>query len=200
MVVQNLGHVWTRIYPVRLESTKHIVLVISGSIDKTIRLRNAESGSSIRMDGHDDAVTSVCFSSDDMWITSGCMDKTINIWNVSKGELFFKGFTLSRATSVTVFPPSFVREYIKLALASIDGLAYIWCVNTYSDEQTWGGSFNGEWLTKNDGNLVIWIPPDTRRTLVNYLCTQILNCQSSIVLTMSRYQGNQWATCFSSSI
>ena len=121
MVVQNLGHVWTRIYPVRLESTKHIVLVISGSIDKTIRLRNAESGSSIRMDGHDDAVTSVCFSSDDMWITSGCMDKTINIWNVSKGELFFKGFTLSQVTSVTVFPPSVGREYIKLAFASIDG-------------------------------------------------------------------------------
>ena len=110
MVVQNLGHVWTRIYPVRLESTKHIVLVISGSIDKTIRLRNAESGSSIRMDGHDDAVTSVCFSSDDMWITSGCMDK-MSTYGMCQRESFFSRDLLYHESLLLLsfLPRSFVN-------------------------------------------------------------------------------------------
>ena len=173
--------------------------VISGSADKTLRIWDAENGKLSRTDAHNDAVTSVCFSPDDMWITSGSLDKTIHVRNASNGALFFKEFVSSQVTSVAFFP-SFSREYIKLALASTDGIARIWCVSIDSDERTWGGSLNDGWLIKNDGNLVIWFPPSIRRTLVSYPCARILNSRSSTALTMPIYQGNQWTKYFPLSV
>ncbi|MCA2659044.1 MAG: WD40 repeat domain-containing protein [Microcystis sp. M049S2] len=60
---------------------------MSGSVDKTIKLWNVETGKEIRtLKGHDDLVTSVNFSPDGKTLVSGSWDKTIKLWNVETGQ------------------------------------------------------------------------------------------------------------------
>ncbi|PAV15833.1 WD40 domain containing protein [Pyrrhoderma noxium] len=171
--------------------------IISGSADRTIRLWDANSGEPVYepMRGHTNIVTSLCFSSDDKWVTSGSSDKSVRLWNVSTGKVLFKGFISSEVNCVAFFP-SLDNEYIKFVSGSEDGLIRIWCINIESDEETWNGPFNDGWLTKNDGSLLIWFPPSIRRTLVGGPCTRILNSHYSTTLTMSKYEGDRWVSCF----
>jgi WD40 repeat protein len=61
--------------------------IISGCLDKTIRIWNAETGSAVGhpLEGHTHAVVSVAYSPDGRHIISGCLDKTIRIWNAETG-------------------------------------------------------------------------------------------------------------------
>ena len=57
--------------------------IVSGSLDKTIRLWDAETGEPLRapLEGHQHSVTSVAFSPDGKRIVSGSFDKTIRLWD-----------------------------------------------------------------------------------------------------------------------
>ena len=62
--------------------------VVSGSIDKTVRLWSVESGELMRtMEGHTDQVNSVAFSPDGQSVVSGSLDKTVRLWSVESGAL-----------------------------------------------------------------------------------------------------------------
>merc|ERR1719159_2253225 len=55
---------------------------LSGSWDKTMRLRDLNTGSTVRtFQGHEKDVFSVAFSGDNRQIVSGSRDKTIKLWN-----------------------------------------------------------------------------------------------------------------------
>jgi WD40 repeat protein len=62
--------------------------IISGSHDKTIRIWNAETGSTVGkpLEGHTDAVRSVVYSPDGRHIISASFDQTIRIWNAKTGS------------------------------------------------------------------------------------------------------------------
>jgi WD40 repeat protein len=62
--------------------------IISGSYDKTIRIWNAETGSSVGtpLEGTLTLVRSVAYSPDGRHIISGSYDKTIRIWNAETGS------------------------------------------------------------------------------------------------------------------
>ena len=57
--------------------------VVSGSMDKTVRIWDAESGKTITgpFEGHTDGVVSVAFSPDGNQVVSGSWDKTVRIWD-----------------------------------------------------------------------------------------------------------------------
>jgi WD40 repeat protein len=59
--------------------------IVGGSLDKTLRLWDAETGKAISkpLKGHTGAVISVAFSSDGKRIVSGSFDKTLRIWHIS---------------------------------------------------------------------------------------------------------------------
>ncbi|CCI03622.1 hypothetical protein MICAC_4770001 [Microcystis aeruginosa PCC 9443] len=60
--------------------------LVSGSVDKTIKLWNVETGKEIRtLKGHDGYVWSVNFSPDGKTLVSGSGDKTIKLWSKETG-------------------------------------------------------------------------------------------------------------------
>ena len=62
--------------------------IVSGSYDKTLRVWDAESGSSILgpLVGHTDWVTSVAFSPDGKKIVSGSHDQMLRVWDAESGS------------------------------------------------------------------------------------------------------------------
>jgi len=61
--------------------------LVSGSLDKTIKVWNLSTGKEIRtLTGHTDAIWSVALSADGRTLVSGSLDKTIKVWNLSTGK------------------------------------------------------------------------------------------------------------------
>ncbi|CCA71411.1 related to WD40-repeat protein (notchless protein) [Serendipita indica DSM 11827] len=63
--------------------------IISGSLDKTIRMWDAETGQQLGkpFEGHEDWVLAVEFSPDGSQIVSGSRDQTVRVWDAATGHL-----------------------------------------------------------------------------------------------------------------
>ncbi|OCR01371.1 hypothetical protein BCD67_23240 [Oscillatoriales cyanobacterium USR001] len=62
--------------------------LVSGSLDKTIKIWNLATGNLIRtLEGHSNSVFSVAISPDEQTLVSGSDDNTIKIWNLATGNL-----------------------------------------------------------------------------------------------------------------
>ncbi|MEO5361758.1 MAG: protein kinase [Nitrospirota bacterium] len=63
-------------------------LILSGSMDKTLRLREVESKNvTLAFKGHFEGVKAVSLSADGSYALSGGQDKTVRLWETSKGRL-----------------------------------------------------------------------------------------------------------------
>lgn len=63
-------------------------LLVSGSLDKTIKIWQLETGQLIRtLKGHQAEVCAIALGPDEQIIASGSADKTIKLWHVQTGEL-----------------------------------------------------------------------------------------------------------------
>jgi WD40 repeat protein len=61
-------------------------ILATGSLDKTVKLWNVETGKEIRtLLGHQYSVESVSFSHDDKILATGSDDNTIKLWNRGTG-------------------------------------------------------------------------------------------------------------------
>ena len=172
--------------------------ILSGSFDGTIRVWDAKDGKPVcdPIETHE-YVISVCFSPDDAYFASGSLDKTACVWNTSTGELLFKANVPSRVASV-VFLPSSENQYIKFASADEDGSIRIWYVDVDSKGRVWNAANSDGWVIGNDSKLLYWLPSNIRPTLIGGPCIRILNSRLSTTLTLSKYQGSQWTSCFPS--
>ncbi|BAZ37356.1 WD-40 repeat-containing protein [Calothrix sp. NIES-4101] len=97
--------------------------VVSGSMDKTIKIWDWETGNLIKtLKGHRDGVLAVNISPDGKIIASGSVDKTIKLWDVDTGESLATFTGHSRAVTAVTFTVSGEM----LVSASLDKTIKIW--------------------------------------------------------------------------
>ncbi|KAJ5355562.1 NACHT and WD40 domain protein [Penicillium cataractarum] len=111
-------------------------LLASGSVDKTVRLWDAATGSLQQtLEGHSAKVESVVFSPDGRLLASGSYDTTVRLWDVATGalQLTLEGH-LGCINSVAFSPDGHV-----LASGSIDKTVRLWDAATGSPQQTLEG-------------------------------------------------------------
>ena len=99
--------------------------IVSGSHDKTLRVWDAESGSSILgpLLGHTNWVTSVAFSPDGNKIVSGSDDKTLRVWDAESGSIIL-GPLLGHTNWVTSV--AFSPDGNKIVSGSDDNTLCVW--------------------------------------------------------------------------
>ncbi|KAM0293119.1 hypothetical protein ACHAPM_011720 [Fusarium culmorum] len=108
----------------------------SASIDKTIRIWNAETGECERaLEGHSHLVNSVVFSHDSKKVASASIDKTIRIWNAETGECERE----LKGHSDWVRSVVFSHDSKKVASASYDETIRIWNAETGKCERALEG-------------------------------------------------------------
>jgi len=80
------GHTdWIQSLTFSLDGT----LLMSGSLDKTVKLWDIQTGGVIKTYGHTSQVLSVSISPDSTTLASGCEDNSIHLWSVWTGECFY---------------------------------------------------------------------------------------------------------------
>ena len=101
----------------------HKDLLASGSKDKTIRLWDLDEEEILKvLEGHEDAVNSVHFSSDGKLLVSGGQDGVIGIWDVKTG----KRLQLWQAHTSAVQVVKFLGKTKKIVSAGSDNSMIIW--------------------------------------------------------------------------
>ena len=176
--------------------------IVSVSKDGLIRFWDANNGKPVRktIKVEEGEMDSVRFSPDGTYFISVSRDYTARVCDTSTGKLLFKVNVLSSNTNPIVLLPSSDSKYIKFASASYtNGLIRIYCVDIDSKGVISDIPDKDGWLVGNDGNLLSWVPSDIRHSLIYGSCVGILNSRFSAKLTLSKYQGNQWTSCFPSS-
>ena len=103
--------------------------IVSGSLDKTLRLWDANTGQPIGapLTGHTDMVDSVAFSPDGRRIASGSDDKTVRLWDADTGQPI--GAPLTGHTD-EVWGVAFSPDGRRIASGSADKTVRLWDTGT----------------------------------------------------------------------
>ena len=102
-------------------------LLASGSMDKTVRLWNPDTGQPLRrLEGHDDMVCSVRFSQGSQLLASGSSDKTVRLWNPDTGQQL----RILQGHDHAVWSVSFSPDGRLLASGSVDKTVRLWNPDT----------------------------------------------------------------------
>jgi WD40 repeat protein len=99
--------------------------IVSGSMDRTIRMRNATTGETAAdpFIGHTGRVTSVAFSPDGQHIVSSSDDRTIRVWDAMTGETVAGPFTGHTGSVRSV---AFSPDGQRVVSGSKDGTIRVW--------------------------------------------------------------------------
>jgi WD40 repeat protein len=137
-------------------------LLASGSDDKTVRLWDASTGAALQtLEGHLHWVNAVAFSPNGKLVASGSNDKTIRLWDAGTGvalqilELGIPTTTLSFSTS---------GQYLKTDRGLLDIRSLK--LSPDSSEQLPVLFVSKDWVTE-EGESILWLPPDYRATCVD---------------------------------
>jgi WD40 repeat protein len=101
--------------------------IVSGSLDKTLRLWDANTGKAIGqpLTGHESVVSSVAFSSDGKRIVSGGGDSILRLWDAETGKL--KVILLGNYPSKNL---AFSPDGKRIVSGSVDNTLRLWDADT----------------------------------------------------------------------
>ena len=110
--------------------------IVSGSCDATVRIWDAETGTSIlTLKGHSGWVMCSAFSPDGKRIVSGSSDNTLKIWDAETGQ---EALTLKGHTGI-VYSASFSPDGKRIVSGSYDNTLKIWDAETGQETLTLKG-------------------------------------------------------------
>ena len=173
----------------------------SGSYDHTIRTWNTETGDVMSVfEGHADVVHSIAVSPDGTKIASGCKDCTVRVLDLDSGGTVFGPFGGHVKEVLTV---AFSLDGKLLASGSADDIIRIWDLqkkDSRNEEASpnWAMDASG-WVKNEKKEILMWVPPDQRRTVKLPQNTALLNCEYWTNLDFQNAAlGNRWQECFKS--
>ena len=135
-------------------------LVASGSGDHMVRLWDAGTGAPLQtLEGHSAEVNSVAFSPDGKLVASGSYDDTVRLWDAGTGAPLQ---TLELGTT-TILSFSTSGQYLKTdrGILNVNSLEF----SPNSSEQMHALFVSNDWVTE-EGENILWLPPDYRATCV----------------------------------
>ena len=156
--------------------------IVSGS-NTTILVWDAQSGQIVcRLATKYHTVESVCFSPDGKQILSGYEDRTARIWDAFSGRLLFSPFEGYKGDvphddllpprsfyTVTYFP-----DGRRFATGSQERAIRIWSLDENPNDVAWRLK-DDNWVVGENGELMMWIPPELRYHLCAFKNVKILN-------------------------
>ncbi|NUS29772.1 MAG: WD40 repeat domain-containing protein [Streptomyces sp.] len=113
----------------------------TASDDRTVRLWDIRTGSTRKLDGHSDVVTSVAFSPDGDTLASGSWDYTVRLWDVTSGKLR----TALPGQSQTVDSVAFSPNGHTLTTGG-DSDVHLWNATSGAPQATMIGHYLGGWV------------------------------------------------------
>ena len=133
----------------------------SGSWDHTVRLWDAGTGTALQtLEGHSFWVASVAFSPDGKLVASGSWDKTVRLWDAGTGTALQ---TVGLGTPTTTLSFSTSGQYLKTDKGVLDISSLK--LSPDSSEQLRVLFVSNDWVTE-EGESILWLPPDYRATCV----------------------------------
>jgi len=140
--------------------------LVSGSIDKTVKLWDVQTGGVVRtFSGHSDWVLSVSISADSTMIASASDDSTIHLWDIQKGECHH-----------VIKQQSFVH-YVCFSPTDPQYLL------SKSDDKIWQWDINGHQTPPtHDGYQVSFSPDGTQLVLCNRAVVTVQNSDSRVAV------------------
>ena len=178
--------------------------ILSGSLDKTIKLWDVESGTLIRtLAGHSSYVSSVSFSPDGTRILSGSYDKTIKLWDAESGTLIR---TLA-GHSDYVRSVSFSPDGTRILSGSDDNTIKLWDAESGTLIRTLAGhsgsvrsvsfSPDGTRILSGsfDNTIKLWKTKTAQTLMTIYLLpgNEWLAFQAKHLFYNASHQGDEWA-------
>jgi WD40 repeat protein len=163
------GHnsfVWTAALVEQPNSSGDRPILASGSIDRTIKLWDIQSGECLKtLQGHIDWICSIACSPDGQTIASGSIDQTVKLWNINTGECLATLHGHSR----DVWSVAFSIDGKLLVSGSADATVRIWDVSTGQCLHILQGHKNHIWcvVCSKDGNTIASGSSDTTIRLWN---------------------------------
>jgi WD40 repeat protein len=136
--------------------------VASGSDDNMVKLWNTDTGALLQtLEGHLSTVSSVAFSPDGKRVVSSSGDNTVRLWDADTGAPLHK---LELGVITTNLSFSCSGQYIKTNRGVID-VSSLLEVSSDSLEQLRILFVSNDWVAE-EGENILWLPPDYRATSV----------------------------------
>jgi WD40 repeat protein len=119
-------------------------LIISGSVDSTIKIRNLATGKTVRTINHPGSITYLDISNDGKFIVTGSYDSIVRIWNANNGKLVrkFKGHT------GTIWTVAFSPDNKWIASSGDDKMIRLWDIASGNLIHTLNGHKRIVWSVK----------------------------------------------------
>ncbi|CUA72684.1 putative WD repeat-containing protein alr3466 [Nostoc sp, PCC 7120] [Rhizoctonia solani] len=192
----------------------------SGSADRTIRLWSPSIGTPVGspFEGHTDVIRSVAFSPDGNYLVSGSQDTTVRIWDVMDGQ----SIAIFQGHADQVLSVAFSPDGTQIVSGSADTTIRLWnapaqclngilssshvvsedskerIINAEEDELSlkWDMDQDG-WVRDAQNQLLVWVPPDLRATLLQRHNSAVISRQGCIELEFGNARiGDEWQTCY----
>jgi len=157
-------------------------LIVSSSLDKTIRVWNAMTGEAFGtpLRGHTSAVNSIAISPDSKWIVSGSSDQTLRVWDLE----FFTQPQSSNAPAIRFSPnPSHALSSASSFLQDLHTPIYL-------------APTEDGWVVGPEGRLLLWMPGSLYPAVYTPGTTLVISQADALQLDLSHFaHGMTWHEC-----